>query len=62
MSGLGAMLTHGDPQTVAELLDDIELSSDMRELRAAMINAMTRIAYLENQVQRLTTRTEGTLL
>lgn len=54
LRGMGhsfAQLTHGKASEVAALLDN---SADTNELRAALINAMTRIDRLEKQIEDLT--------
>lgn len=44
-------LTHGSAAEVADILDGEEV--DENQLRAALINALTRIATLEDRVGRL---------
>ena len=44
-------LRFGDPDSVREILDDEECEE--HELRAALMNALERIASLERQVERV---------
>jgi hypothetical protein len=48
-----AILTHGDPLEVADMLDDQGWGDETSELRAALINALRRISELEKTVQAL---------